>query len=122
GPDHRSTRRARRQLHAAVRRFEAHERLGHGEGEHPRSRSDGERFERRRMTDLAHIVVGALGVLIVVAVWRDVIDTVVTTRHGQRFSAARKYFEYTWRWYAGLGKRIDDPSARERFLVPYGPV
>jgi hypothetical protein len=74
------------------------------------------------MRDVWHLVVGALGVLIVVGVWRDVIDTVVTTRHGQRWSAARKYFEYTWRWYASFGKRIEDPAARERFLVPYGPV
>jgi len=74
------------------------------------------------MNDIWHIVVGAVGVVIVVAVWRDVIDTVVTTRHGQRWSAARKYFQVTWRWYAGLGKRIEDPAARERFLVPYGPV
>jgi hypothetical protein len=74
------------------------------------------------MSDVAHVVVGALGIVIVVAVWRDVIDTVVTSRHGQRWSAARTYFEYTWRWYARLGRRIEDPSARERFLVPYGPV
>jgi hypothetical protein len=74
------------------------------------------------MSDLGHIVVGAIGIVIVVGVWRDVIDTVVTTRHGQRWSAARKYFEYTWRWYASLAKKIDDPAAREGFLVPYGPV
>jgi hypothetical protein len=74
------------------------------------------------MTDFWHFIVGALGVFLVVGVWRDVIDTVVTTRHGQRWSAARKYFEYTWRWYASFGKRIGDPAARERFLVPYGPV
>jgi hypothetical protein len=74
------------------------------------------------MSDLGLVVVGAIGVVIVIVVWRDVIDTVVTTRHGKRWSAARKYFEVTWRWYSGLAKRIDDPSARERFLVPYGPV
>jgi len=74
------------------------------------------------MNNAAHIVVGVVGILLVVGVWRDVIDTVVTTRHGQRWSAARKYFEYTWRWYSSLAKKIDDPAARERFLVPYGPV
>jgi hypothetical protein len=74
------------------------------------------------MSDLAHVVVGVVGIAIVVAVWRDVIDTVVTTRHGQRWSAARKYFALTWRWYAGLARRIEDPAARERFLSPYGPV
>ena len=83
---------------------------------------DGEGSERRRMSEISHVLVGALGVLIVIAVWRDLIDTVVTTRHGHRFSAARKYFELTWRWYSSFGKRIDDPAARERFLVPYGPV
>ena len=68
------------------------------------------------------VVVGVVGVLLVVAVWRDVIDTVVTTRHGQRWSAARRFFQLTWKWYRGLALRIEDPEQRSRFLVPYGPV
>src|SRR3954467_2888377 len=74
------------------------------------------------MSDLGHIAVGAVGIVVVVGVWRDVIDTVVTTRHGQRWSAARKYFEYTWRWYASLAKKIDDPAARGWCLGPDGAV
>ena len=68
------------------------------------------------------IVVGIIGILIVVAVWRDVIDTVITTRHGQRWSAARRYYRFTWHVYRWFAKRIDDLNHRERFLVPYGPV
>ena len=40
------------------------------------------------MSNAAHIIVGVVGIFLVVGVWRDVIDTVVTTRHGQRWSAA----------------------------------
>ena len=68
------------------------------------------------------VVVGIIGILIVVAVFRDLIDTVVTTRHGRRWSAARRYFQITWRVYRWFAKRIDDLNRRERFLVPYGPV
>jgi Ion channel len=74
------------------------------------------------VSDVLHIVVGVAGILLVIGVWRDLLDTVVTTRHGQRFSAARRFFQVTWRWYSRLARRIDDPGARERFLVPYGPV
>jgi hypothetical protein len=106
-----------------ARSHQAHERLGDGEGEHPGPRPDGEGFERSRMNVNAGTSSSAWSAsAIVVGVWRDVIDTVVTTRHGQRLSAAAKYFEYTWRWYASLGKRIDDPAARERFPRAYGPV
>jgi hypothetical protein len=70
-------------------------------------------------TDVIAVVIGAV---LVVAVWRDVIDTVVTARHGQRFSAARRYFQVTWKLYSRLARRIDDADLRERFLVPYGPV
>jgi len=72
--------------------------------------------------NVVHVLVGILGILLVIGVWRDLLDTVVTTRHGQRWSAARRYFQMTWRWYASLAERIDDPGARERFLVPYGPI
>ena len=68
------------------------------------------------------IVVGIIGIFTVVAIWRDVIDTVITTRHGQRWSAARRFYRITWRAYRAAAKRIDDPARRERFLVPYGPV
>ena len=71
---------------------------------------------------IVHIISGILGILLVIGVWRDLLDTVVTTRHGQRFSAARRFFQATWRWYSKLARRIDDPGARERFLVPYGPI
>jgi len=71
---------------------------------------------------VVHIISGILGIALVVGVWRDLLDTVVTTRHGQRFSAARRFFQYTWRWYSSVARRIDDPDSRERFLVPYGPI
>lgn len=71
---------------------------------------------------VGRVVVGVIGILIVVGVWRDVIDTVVTTRHGRRWSAARRYFQITWRVYRAVAKSIAEPSHRERFLVPYGPV
>ena len=47
---------------------------------------------------IVHIISGILGILLVIGVWRDLLDTVVTTRHGQRFSAARRFFQATWRW------------------------
>jgi hypothetical protein len=71
---------------------------------------------------IVHIISGILGIALVIGVWRDLLDTVVTTRHGQRFSAARRFFQMTWRWYSSFARRIDDPMMRERFLVPYGPI
>ena len=67
-------------------------------------------------------VVGIVGIVVVVATFRDVISTVITTQRDRRWSAARRYFKLTWRWYSGAARRIDDPRRRERFLVPYGPV
>ena len=69
-----------------------------------------------------HIVVGILGIVVVVATFRDVVSTVITTRRERRWSAARRFFRVTWSWYANAARKIDDPKRRERFLVPYGPV
>jgi len=69
-----------------------------------------------------HVAVGIIGVLVVVGTFRDLIATVITTQRDRRWSAARRYFKLTWRWYARLARRIEDPGQRERFLGPYGPV
>lgn len=69
-----------------------------------------------------HAVVGVLGIVLVVATFRDVIATVVTARRERRFSAYNRYYILTWRLYRSLGERIDDPKRRERFLAPYGPM
>jgi len=69
-----------------------------------------------------YIAVGIVGIIVVVGTFRDVVSTVVTTQRDRRWSAARRYFAITWRWYAHMARRIDDPKRRERFLVPYGPV
>lgn len=68
-----------------------------------------------------HLVVGAFGVVVVVATFRDVISTVVTAARGRRISAYRRYFIVTWRSYRAIAARIKDPVRRERFLSPYGP-
>ena len=67
-------------------------------------------------------LVGALGAVVVVLTFRDVIATVITTRRDRRFSFGRSYFRMTWAVYTGLARRIADPDRRERFLVPFGPV
>lgn len=69
-----------------------------------------------------HLVVGILGIVLVVAVFRDLIATVITTQRDRRWSAARRYYRITWHGYARAARKIDDPLGRERFLVPYGPV
>ena len=71
---------------------------------------------------VVYVVVGILGIAVVIGTFRDVVGTVVTTQRDRRWSAARRYYTITWRWYAGMARRIDDPVRRERFLVPYGPV
>ncbi len=67
-------------------------------------------------------MVGILGIALVVATFRDLISTVITTQRDRRWSAARRYYRITWTWYARSARKIDDPRRRERFLVPYGPV
>jgi hypothetical protein len=69
-----------------------------------------------------HFAVGILGIVLVVATFRDLISTVITTQRDRRWSAARRYYRFTWAWYAKAARKIDDPRHRERFLVPYGPV
>ena len=69
-----------------------------------------------------HLVVGILGIVLVVATFRDLISTVITTQRDRRWSAARRYYRTTWRWYSRAARTIEDPRRRERFLVPYGPV
>lgn len=71
---------------------------------------------------IVHVAVGILGIVLVVGTFRDLVATVVTTQRDRRWSAARRYYKVTWRWYARMARRIDDPVRRERFLVPYGPV
>lgn len=68
------------------------------------------------------MIVGILGIVVVIATFRDLVSTVVTTQRDRRWSAARRYYRITWLWYARAARRIDDPKRRERFLVPYGPV
>jgi len=68
------------------------------------------------------MVVGILGIVLVVGTFRDLVSTVITTQRDRRWSAARRYYQVTWRWYARAARRIDDPQRRERYLVPYGPV
>ena len=67
------------------------------------------------------MVVGILGIVIVIATFRDVIATVVTARRERRFSAYSRYFLITWRLYRGLAARVADPTRREQMLAPYGP-
>lgn len=67
-------------------------------------------------------VVGILGIALVVVTFRDLIATVITTRRDRRWSAARRYYRLTWKWYATHARRIADPDRRERYLVPYGPA
>jgi hypothetical protein len=69
-----------------------------------------------------HVVVGIFGIFVVVVTFRDVVATVITTQRGRRYSAARRYFTLTWRWYAGAASRITRSERRERFLLPYGPM
>lgn len=71
---------------------------------------------------VVHAVVGVLGILLIIATFRDLVSTVITTQRDRRFSAARGYFRLTWTWYARAAERIEEPRRRERFLVPYGPV
>jgi hypothetical protein len=71
---------------------------------------------------VVHVAVGILGIIVVVATFRDVIATVVTARRERRFSAYHRYFLLTWRAYRAIAHRIDDPERRERFLGPYGPL
>ncbi|GMU78531.1 MAG: hypothetical protein AMXMBFR46_13260 [Acidimicrobiia bacterium] len=68
------------------------------------------------------VLVGVLGVAIIVATFRDLIATVITTQRDRRWSAARRFYRVTWRWYARWARCIDDLDAREKALVPYGPV
>lgn len=68
------------------------------------------------------LAAGIAGILLVVATFRDLVSTVITTQRDRRWSAARRYYRITWRWYVARARRIDDPRARERFLIPYGPV
>jgi len=69
-----------------------------------------------------YIAVGILGIVVVIGTFRDLVATVVTTQRDRRWSAARRYYSWSWRVYARLARRIDDPKRRERFLVPFGPV
>lgn len=71
---------------------------------------------------IVHLTVGILGIVLVVGTFRDVVATVVTAQRDRRWSAARAYYSVTWRWYAHMARRIEDPKRRERFLVPFGPV
>ena len=69
-----------------------------------------------------HFVVGILGIVLVIGTFRDLISTVITTQRDRRWSAARRFFRISWRWYSNAARKIDDPARRERFLVPYGPM
>lgn len=68
------------------------------------------------------VLVGLFGAAVVVAVWRDVISTVVTTRPKRGLSPARRFYQVSWAIFSKVAARIEDPVARERFLTPYGPV
>ncbi len=68
------------------------------------------------------VLVCVLGVVIIVATFRDLIATVITTQRDRRWSVARRFYRVTWRWYSSWARRIHDLDARERALVPYGPV
>ena len=102
---------------------EADERLGHGEGEHPRPRADGQGRERRRMSDIAHIVVG-------VARNPDRDRGVARPDRHRRhdppratvLGGAQVLRADVAVVFAASASESTTPSARERFLVPYGPV
>ena len=71
---------------------------------------------------LVRSALGILGLLVVVAVGRDVVATVVTSRAKKHLSPAQLSYRLTWGAYRRIAGRIADPTARERFLVPFGPA
>ena len=71
---------------------------------------------------LGRWVLGILGILVVIAVGRDVVATVLTSTPKRRLSPALRYYRVVWSLARRSALRIPDPAARERFLVPFGPA
>jgi hypothetical protein len=63
------------------------------------------------------------GVAMIATILWDAFETVVLPRTvSRRLRLARLYFRGTWRPWAGVARRINSDSRRERFLAIYGPL
>jgi hypothetical protein len=64
-----------------------------------------------------------LGVVLVVSVLADVVNTLVTTTTSQwKWWLTRILYRRSWRMVAAIGRRIENPDRRERFYSTFAPI
>jgi Ion channel len=72
---------------------------------------------------IARTLTLAAGTAVVFAVAGDAVSTLVTTRRRSgRLWPTQVFYQYTWRAWRALGRRIAAERSRERFLSVYGPA
>ncbi|MFT7646177.1 MAG: hypothetical protein ACI8Y4_000911 [Candidatus Poriferisodalaceae bacterium] len=70
-----------------------------------------------------NIVAIVFGVVLVLSVFADVVNTLVATHTSQhRLWFTRQLYRKSWRLTRALGLRISDPGRQHRFLASYAPV
>ncbi len=68
-------------------------------------------------------MLGAIGFALLVLVFHDVFEVMLLPRRVQRkFRLVRIFFNYSWAFWAAIGKRIRSDKRRENILGIFGPL
>ncbi|HLQ29514.1 MAG TPA: potassium channel family protein [Ktedonobacteraceae bacterium] len=70
-----------------------------------------------------NIVAGIVGVLLIFIILQDAFETIVLPRRvSRRFRLARMFYQFTWRLWSLIAKKIRSNDRKEYYLSFYGPL